>query len=308
MTARESRKVFSIPAGVPFLPVLAQALLTGNLVHGFLLDGDPLALASATIFVPTRRAARELRSVFADLAEGRSAILPTIRALGEFDEDELFFESGDPAALDIAPPIASLDRLLLLAPLVRAWKTRLPSHVAALFDEDVIVPASASDAIWLARDLAALMDEIETEGSDWSKLGTLVSGELANWWQVTLDFLEIVTSTWPKLLAERDRSNPATHRNAMILAEAARLARTPPAGPGIGAGCTGSVPATAELLSVISQLPNGAVVLPGLDMGLDEDAWSVIANAAPEPTVLGHPQFGLAKLLRRFGLRRRDVI
>jgi ATP-dependent helicase/nuclease subunit B len=308
MTASEPRKVFSIPAGVPFLPTLAQALLAGNLVPGFSFDGDPLALASATIFVPTRRAARELRSVFVDLAGGRSAILPTIRALGEFDEDELFFEPGDPAVLDIPPPIASLDRLLLLAPLVRAWKTRLPSHVAALFDEDVIVPASASDAIWLARDLAALMDEVETEGSDWSKLGTLVSGELANWWQVTLDFLEIVTSTWPKLLAERDRSNPAAHRNVMILAEAARLNRNPPAGPVIAAGSTGSVPATAELLSVISRLPNGAVVLPGLDMGLDDDAWSVIANAAPEPTALGHPQFGLAKLLRKFGLRRRDVV
>ena len=140
------------------------------------------------------------------------------------------------------------------------------------------MPASASDAIWLARDLAALMDEVETEGSDWSKLGALVSGELANWWQVTLDFLEIVTAAWPKLLAERDRSNPAAHRNALILAEAARLNRNPPAGPVIAAGSTGSVPATAELLSVISRLPNGAVVLPGLDMGLDDDAWSVVAQ------------------------------
>ncbi len=258
--------------------------------------------------MPTRRAARELRSVFVDLAGGRSAILPTIRALGEFDEEELLFEPGNPAALDIAPPIASIDRLLLLAPLVRAWKMRLPAHVAALFEEEVIVPASASDAIWLARDLAALMDEIETEGSDWSKLGSLVSGELANWWQVTLDFLEIVTAAWPKLLAERDRSNPAAHRNALIRAEAARLQRHPPAGPVIAAGSTGSVPATAELLSVISTLDHGAVVLPGLDMGLDEDAWTIVANASPEPSVLGHPQFGLAKLLRTFGLRRRDVV
>jgi inactivated superfamily I helicase len=37
------------------------------------------------------------------------------------------------------------------------------------------------------------MDEIETEGSDWSQLADLATGELAGWWQVTLDFLAIVT-------------------------------------------------------------------------------------------------------------------
>jgi ATP-dependent helicase/nuclease subunit B len=308
MTGREPPKVFSIPAGVPFLPTLAKALLSGELVPTFHFDGDPLKLATATIFVPTRRAARELRSVFVDLAKGQSAILPTIRALGEFDEDEVLFEPGGGAALDLAPPIAAIDRLLLLAPLVRAWKRKLPAHIAALFAEEVVVPASAADSIWLARDLAALMDEIETEGSDWSKLGELVSGDLAGWWQVTLDFLEIVTAAWPKLLKERGLSNPALHRSALILAEAARLQRIRPAGPVVAAGSTGSVPATAELLSVVARLPNGGVVLPGLDRYMNDDAWSVVTGAAPEPSVLGHPQFGLAKLVRKFGLRRTDVV
>ena len=86
---------------------------------------------------------------------------------------------------------------------MHAWKSRLPAHVAALFEEDVTVPASAADAIWLARDLAALIDEIETEDADWKKLGELASGNLAGWWQVTLDFLEIVTSHWPEALRER---------------------------------------------------------------------------------------------------------
>ena len=194
-----------------------------------------------------------------------------------------------------------------MAPLVRAWKRRLPAHVAALFEEEVVVPASAADAIWLARDLAALMDEVETEGSDWSRLDALVSGDLANWWQVTLDFLEIVTAAWPKVLDERQQSNPAAYRSALIRAEAARLARNPQLGPVIAAGSTGSVPATAELMSVVARLPNGAVVLPGLDTQLDEDAWSLVAQAKGVSSVLGHPQFGLAKLLRKFGLRRADV-
>ncbi|MDW6024527.1 double-strand break repair protein AddB [Mesorhizobium sp. BAC0120] len=311
MTAGRPPRVFSIPTGAPFLPVLAEATLSGALVPGFAWDGDPLTLADMTIFVPTRRAARELRSTFAErLASSscrRGAILPVIRPLGEFDEDDSALDLADPAETELAPPIAPLERLLRLAPLVRAWKSRLPAHITALFDEQVVVPASAADSIWLARDLAALIDEIETEGADWKKLGELVSGSLAGWWQVTLDFLDIVTSIWPEALKELDRSNPAAHRDALIRREAKRLAGAPAHGPVIAAGSTGSIPATAELLATISRLPNGAVVLPGLDLALDDRSWRVLDGVAPHPSVFGHPQFGLARLLRAIGIARADV-
>ncbi|BCH13505.1 MULTISPECIES: double-strand break repair protein AddB [unclassified Mesorhizobium] len=302
-----SRRVFSIPPGAPFLPTLAEALLSGRLVPGFRFDGDPLALADVTIYVPTRRAARALRGVLVDRLGGRAAILPVIRPLGEFDEDEAVFEADASAAIELAPPIAAIERLLLLAPLVRAWKRRLPAHVAALFDEEIVVPASAADAIWLARDLARLMDEIETEGTDWTRLADLVTGNLAGWWQVTLDFLSIVTENWPNLLEERNRSNPAAHRNALIRLEAARLKRNPPTGPVIAAGSTGSIPATAELLAVIAGLPSGAVVLPGLDLMLDEPSFQAIAVPGARPALLGHPQYGLTNLIGKIGVLRGDV-
>jgi ATP-dependent helicase/nuclease subunit B len=307
MTTHTIPRVLSIPPGVPFLPALATALVEGRLIPDFRPGADPLALADVTIYVPTRRAARELRTVFVERAAGQSAILPTVRPLGEFDEDGTSFFAAESAGLDLAPPISSVDRLLLLAPLVQRWKKNLPAHVAAKFEEEVVVPASAADSIWLARDLAALIDEVETEHAEWSKLGGLVDGELAGWWQVTLDFLAIVTAHWPDILADRQRSNPAAHRNALILAEAARLRAHPPAGPVIAAGSTGSIAATAELLATIARLPRGAVVLPGLDAAMDVESWGVLAALAPEPAVLGHPQFGVAKLLRRVGVLRADV-
>ena len=63
----------------------------------------------------------------------------------------------------------------------------------------------------------------------------------------------------------------------MIAAEAERLA-TPPDGPVIAAGSTGSMPATARFLSEVAKLPQGAVVLPGLDTELDEPAWDLIGG------------------------------
>ena len=293
-------RVFSIPPGAAFLPTLADALLSGRLLPDFRHDGDPLELASATIYVPTRRAARELRSVFVEKSAGGSAILPTVRPLGEFDEDEAAFGEEGAGALDLAPPISAIDRLLHLAPLVRAWKKRLPAHVAALFEEEMVVPASAADAIWLARDLAALMDEIETEGSDWTRLAELAPENLSGWWQVTLDFLSIVTEHWPDFLAARGQSNPAAHRSALIRLEAERLRKQPAgrAGDRGGLDRLHSGDGGAAVRS-IARLPNGAVVLPGLDKEMDEPSWSVLTGPAPKPAVLGHPQYGLAKLHRQ---------
>ncbi|MCV0379828.1 double-strand break repair protein AddB [Nitratireductor sp.] len=307
MPAKHPPRVYSIPPGVHFLETLAEALLDGRLVPGFRHDGDPLALADVTIYLPTRRAARALRDVLLEKLSGQSAILPVIRPLGEFDEEAALFDTEGASALDLAPPIEALDRILLLAPMVQAWKARLPGHVAALFEEGVVVPASASDSIWLARDLAALMDEIETEEADWTKLAGLAPDALAHWWQVTLEFLQIVTAHWPSLLDALDRSNPAAHRNAMLAAETARLRTQAHRGPVIAAGSTGTIPATARLLATIAGLDNGAVVLPGLDKRLDARAWDAVGDAA-EPSAFGHPQAGLKKLLAAMGMERADVV
>jgi ATP-dependent helicase/nuclease subunit B len=111
MTGPRFPRVLSIPPGVAFLPTLADALLSGRLVPDFRDSGDPLALADVTIYVPTRRAARELRRIFAERAPGGSAILPLIRPLGEFDEDEALFDPQG-GAIELAPPVPALDRLL----------------------------------------------------------------------------------------------------------------------------------------------------------------------------------------------------
>ncbi|MEX2373005.1 MAG: double-strand break repair protein AddB, partial [Dehalococcoidia bacterium] len=207
----------------------------------------------------------------------------------------------------LAAPIGALDRVLVLAPLVQAWKSRLPAHILDRFDEDVVVPASTADAIWLARDLAALMDEVEIEGADWSRLADLVPSDLAGWWQVTLDFLAIVTEHFPAELKARQLSSPGAHLTAMIDAETARLTQSPPPGPVIAAGSTGSIPATARLLAAIAILPRGAVVLPGLDSAMDDRSWSLFGAAQREPSIFGHPQYGLARLLSRLGIDRSAV-
>src|SRR4051812_6441841 len=115
--------VFNIPAAAPFLPVLIDALLAGTLVPGFPTSRDPLELARATIYLPTRRAGRLARDVFLERLGADAAILPRIVALGDLDEDEIAF--ADAAAgtetLALEPAFAPLERRLTLAELISKW-------------------------------------------------------------------------------------------------------------------------------------------------------------------------------------------
>lgn len=307
-------RLFTIAPGEPFLPRLAQALCHGELIAGFgYRSDDPLSLSEATIYVPTRRAARALRSEFVDFIDRGAAILPTIRTLGESDDDGGFLEEDQPALLDLAPPVGTTERLLELAQLITAWKRNLPRAVSDFHRENrLIAPANPADAVWLARDLAALLEAMETENRPWTALDDLVGADYAVWWQLTLEFLKIASGFWPQRLRELGCADPAAHRNAVLHVEAARLDRDPPKGPVIIAGSTGSIPATATLMKTVAGLENGAIVLPGLDLHLDADAWSLVGGPVGDtpfdPAICAHPQYGLFMLLRSLGAAREDIV
>src|SRR5688572_11702262 len=115
-------RVFTIPASAPFLPTLIDALTAGRLVPGFPSGRDPLVLAAATIYLPTRRACRLARDEFLGVLRGDAAILPRIVPIGGIDEDELVFtDSAGDAALDLPEPLGELERKVLLAELILKW-------------------------------------------------------------------------------------------------------------------------------------------------------------------------------------------
>ncbi len=313
--AGTATNVFTIPSGLPFLKTLVATLCKGELVPGFRYDPvDPLSLAGVTIFVPTRRSARVLRSELVDYLGGRSAILPMIRALGETDDDSGFFDAEIPAILDLSPPLPGTSRLIELGRLVLAWRNQLPKIVLDIHAESpLIAPASPADAIWLARNLAELIDAMETEELDWDALDTIEAADHALWWTLTLEFLKIARTYWPARLEELRQSSPARHRNAILNAEAQRIAAGKVTGPIIIAGSTGSIPATADLIAAVQKLENGTIVLPGLDEAMSDGEWAMIASdgeaisGKPSPASRSHPQYGFFRLLQRMGIERHEI-
>ncbi len=271
--------LYSIPPGAPFLDDLARGLLA-------MAEGDPGRLSAMTVLLPTRRACRALAEAFLRRSAGRAMLLPTLRPLGDGDEDELLVEAfEDPLALDLPPAPSPARRQLLLAELVRG------SGVMGRLD--------AARALGLAGDLARLLDLLAREDRSLEDLRDLVPDEFADHWRQTLAFLQILDAPWRGLLDAEGAMEGVARRNAMIRRRAEAWRRAPPDAPVIAAGSTGSIPATAELLDVVARLPKGAVVLPGLDAELDPESWAALGE--------GHHQGGLKQLLARLEVDRDAV-
>jgi ATP-dependent helicase/nuclease subunit B len=309
--AATSANVFNIPASAPFLRTLIRALMAGDLIKDFPVSSDPLALAGLTLYLPTRRACRLAREEFLAFNNGVPAVLPRIVPIGDIDEDELVFAeaaAGPLAETALALPrsIEPLERRLILTQLVNKWaagsELRGPEGTP-------LVANTPAAALSLADDLARLMDDMITRGVGWEALDKLVPEQYDKYWQLSVRLLGVIRDFWPQELASRAAIEPARRRDLLIEAERERLERSDT--PVIAAGSTGSMPATAKLIATIATLPHGAVVLPGLDMKLDDEAWNGLAGTTtswgPENPAFGHAQFAMQGLLTTIGIPRNSV-
>lgn len=304
-------RVFNIPSSAPFLRTLLSALVDGRLIEGFRARENPELLAQATLYLPTQRACRMAREMFLDVMGQDAVLLPRIVALGHVDEDELGFTQTDTAefpSLAVPDALDGLPRRLVLMRLVSAWAKQLGSRDLA---SAPLVAGGPASTLALADDLARLIDDMTTRGVDWNALDNLVPDDLDHYWKITLDFLKIAKEAWPAHLREAGLIEAAQRRDLLIEAEAARIAALP--GPVIAAGSTGSMPSTAKFLRAIAQHSRGAVVLPGLDTDLDNEAWRAIGGVRDsegrfaEHPLSSHPQYALHGLLELLGLERGAV-
>ena len=313
-------RVFTIPSGAPFLPTLSRALLDGVLVEDFPGAGRAMALADATIYVPTQRAAQALAKALLSASGARSLILPRIAPLGAFEPDEAaaFAAESDEAPRPALPPaVGALTRRHTLATLIRAWGLALGGAIRTvgadgllIVDpaEPALVAATPAQAYALAGDLAALIDDMIIEGAPWAQIETLAPDAYDPYWRITLDFLKIAFAHWPLWLNERGLIDRAKRVALLIDDEIKALEGAAPRGPTIIAGSTGANRATARLIAAIARAPQGAVVLPDLDLDLDDRAWTMI-GADDDATLglAGHPQSLMRRLIGAIGVKREDV-
>lgn len=300
-------QVYSIAAHRGFADALVAGLVPRYREPGF-------GLARLTLLVPSSRAARTLSEAFirhaGETGEG-GLLMPRMIAVGDLDLDEKLGAALDPlGAADIPPACDPVARWLMLDRLIAEER-----------EAEGMEPLPGRARLNLAREMARTMDRLLVEEKTFDDLlGEAVRDSLANLashWERSIRLFARVNARWQVELAERGEVDAATRRNLLFDRAARRWRETPPPHPIVAAGVTSAAPALARLLKVVAELPEGAVILPDLDLAMDDAAWAELglAGASEEPggpvfasgDALSHPQYHLKLLLNRMGVNRAEV-
>ncbi|MEM6907210.1 MAG: double-strand break repair protein AddB [Pseudomonadota bacterium] len=309
-TPRRTPQIYSIAAHRGF----ADALVAG-LVPRY--AEAELGLARLTLLVPSMRAARTISEAFVRHAgeAGSGAqtglLMPRMITIGDLDLDEALGSLLDPLGSEqILPAIEPSQRWFELAGLI-----------AKELAEEGADPLPGAQLLRLARGFARTIDRLLVEEKTPRDLtGDAVLdqlGAISGHYQRSIRLFARVQARWLDRLAEVHKVDAATRRNLLFDRAAERWRKAPPEVPIIAAGVTSAAPALARLLRVISELPQGAVILPDVDLSMSPDAWDELGQAGTvaEPgdmtfgtrEALTHPQYHLKLLLQRMGVARGEL-
>lgn len=268
-------RVFATPLGVDFCAALIDGLDTA--LHG----QGPEALARVEIHVANARMQRRLQALYTQRGPG---LLPRIRPVLSLAETADL--EGLPPAM--SPLALRLELAQLIAKLIDANPDLAPR--AALYD--------------LADSLADFMGEMVEEGVTPDDIASLDMGEHSEHWTRARDFLGIAQ----QVIAAGDRPTPEARQAIVVDRLIAEWRNKPPNHPVIVAGSTGSRRATFRLMEAVADLPQGAVILPGIDRDMPSAIWRGLLEGRRSGLAgEDHPQFRLAKLSDAMGLDPANV-
>ena len=291
-------RVVSVPFGTGLSDVTADMVLDR-------CEHDPLRISTATLLLPNNRAVKAMTGAFVRRASP-GLLLPRMVAIGDLALDEALGAMLDPLADDssILPVIAPAERLMLLAELIIGY--RPPSQ-----------PVSPAEALRLARQLAEMIDELEIEqvGFEAFKgIAETMRDDLQSHWQSSYGQLMQILPDYRTALAAKKLLGPSERRNLLLDRLSSRLRENPPSGLLVAAGITTAAKAVARVLANVARLPQGMVVLPGVDLAMPDVQWEALGphmksddEPKPRKSHEAHPQFHLKLLLDRMGIRREEI-
>lgn len=264
-------RVFGVPIGGDFSTALHDGL------RQRFAEMAPTDIAQVEIYVNTRRMQRRLLSLFHD---GNAVLLPRIRLVTDLAQNA-DLSGGQPA-------VAPLRRRLEVARLVKG-----------LIDADPTL-AARSSAFDLAESLVALMGEMQGEGVEPDVIANLDVTDQSGHWQRSLSFIQLVQ----QFFDTENQPDIEGRQRRVIEAQVARWQDAPPAHPVIVAGSTGSRGATSLFMQAVAKLPQGAIILPGVDRDLPRDVWD---GLDPKKGGEDHPQYRFKALCDALDIHPCDI-
>jgi ATP-dependent helicase/nuclease subunit B len=294
---RTAPEVYSIAAHRGF----ADALVAG-LVPRY--ANPELSLARLTVLLPSGRAVRTLQEAFIRHS-GSGLLMPRMAVVGDLDLDEALGPLLDPlgAGEAIPPAVDTTHRWLRLAELIGEYRPQVKGSARLRLAFEM---GRAMDRL--------LVDDIGPEEMVTDRVLNLL-GDLSRHWIESLDLFVKLQDRWFAELMARGQVDPPDRRNKIFRHLRTRWRKEPPVTPIVAAGITSASPALGRLLRTIAELPQGAVVLPDLDLSMSDAVWDELgaagAREAEQPIgrddAVTHPQYHLKLLLNRMGVARGEV-
>lgn len=275
--------IYSIPASLPFSDILAGWILE-------LYGQKPEQLPRVLVLLPSRRACLALREAFLRLTSGHATLLPRMQPLGDVEESwNMPVEATSDEYFHEPQPCFAYKRVFLIAQLVRTYQSNVQNKHERM-----------DHALHQAHEIAQLLDKVTRDGASLANIAELVPDEFSEHWQLTTEFLSIIAEHWPAIARQANLISPEEWRAHQLTWLAQHWKKSPPEYPVIAAGTTGSIFSTAQLLKTINNLPEGRIVLPGFDTGMDEAYIAALTES--------HPQWGMAHLLRELKVEPSAVL
>jgi ATP-dependent helicase/nuclease subunit B len=285
--------LFTVPYGCDLSDAAVEAIFDR-------CGKDPLSLSQSLIFLPNNRAIRSLTEAFVRRASP-GLLLPRLVAVGDLSLDEALGGTIDQldSAASILPPIDPLNRLLILATLLKQYQS------------DKLTKISTTEALRLAQSLADVIDELEIEQVDFERFVDAKPDEMAEHWERSFGQLQAIVPAYYQELKSRKLMGPTMRRNMLLAQLSAQISSVSPDNFVAAIGIATSAPAVAKLLSNIAKLPNAMLILPTIDLDMDDAQWEMIGphetvsnETKPKQNYETHPQFHMKLLLSRMNVNR----
>lgn len=274
-------KIINIPLNLPFLDIIAQQLLeeTKNSFE---------ALANFTIIVPNFKSVVAIQEAFLRVSAGQPLILPKIISLHNLE----FLISR--ASLQHPQIKSSLESSNFFKPTISKFaRNYILSNFIKLKDNKI----STIQALHLAASLGETLDNAYIQDVNFSNIKNIVITNLANHWQDNLIFLDIITSTWPAFLKEKNYLDVEQRKKTILNLQSLIWQKLPSNNNLIFVNIVSFFKPTLNLLKSGLETENSRAYF----YGIDKTATSSNINYS-------HPQKIITTTLEYLGIKSENII
>ncbi len=219
---------------------------------------NDITMSEITVFLPSRRSVNELKRIFLKNSKQQSKILPTIKAIGDIDYDDIL-----PNCSDLSLVCSYHD----LFKIVSNTKYKLLLLKEMLDNQRNL---NIEQAINFSHEFELFLKNIEENKVNLNDLTKVIDDEFAIHWQKTLGFLKSFALKWKEILEINGMTSIASSIVANIDLQTESVKFQKPKHPIIIAGISHMIKSAVEFTKALSKYDNTYFITKGAENVLEE--------------------------------------